>query len=184
MATNLIHEFQTRMVKEKTSIVEMFRNLKTFPDNHAINELCIWIIENYLKILDPLAIRLAIYELIPRRPNKYLSLLSEIRIHLEKQDPEFRIYREDLDFLLAILQNAQNGAICNCAVYQDSTYNVPPYQVDLEELSRSTVDLGQGYGETIINVRCKNCGKLWEVSIDESYHYPHSHWRETCLKKS
>ena len=83
----------------------------------------------------------------------------------------------EYEYHLELIQNAASGAICNCNVYQDGGFNVPPYQIDLEEIERRFDDDSQ---MDLLIVKCKICETEWEVKIDYSYHYPHSHW----IKKS
>ncbi|MFW9978556.1 MAG: hypothetical protein ACFFEJ_10795 [Candidatus Thorarchaeota archaeon] len=86
-------------------------------------------------------------------------------------------YLSQYDYLLALFTNGLNGAICNCSVYQDGKFNVPPYQDDLDILVERKRDEG-ACSFDVFDVRCKICGTEWEVEVDYIYHYPHSHWRK------
>ncbi|MBN2230695.1 MAG: hypothetical protein JW779_13990 [Candidatus Thorarchaeota archaeon] len=86
-------------------------------------------------------------------------------------------YYMEYAYLLALLENASSGKRCNCDIYKDSTYNVAPYQEELEIIGRDNHRYDDHFETQIVYVRCRICTREWEVEIDDSYHYPHSHWR-------
>ena len=86
-------------------------------------------------------------------------------------------YHREYEYLIALFENAASGQDCNCNVYQDGRFNAPPYQSDLERIGHHTREYNEHMKTELIYVKCKICKKEWEVEIDHSYHYPHSHWR-------
>ena len=88
-------------------------------------------------------------------------------------------YLSEYEYFLELLRNAASGATCNCDVYQDGRFNVPPYQNDLEIIAHGSRTYDDTMQTEIVTVKCKLCETMWDVEIDSSYHYPHSHWRKS-----
>ncbi|MDF1539163.1 MAG: hypothetical protein P1Q69_09685, partial [Candidatus Thorarchaeota archaeon] len=84
-------------------------------------------------------------------------------------------YNAEYEYLYALFRNASKGETCNCNVYQDGRFNVPPYQDDLDEIGRDVREYESFVKTELIYVRCRICRKEWEVEVDSYYHYPHSH---------
>ncbi|TFG32027.1 hypothetical protein EU528_04590 [Candidatus Thorarchaeota archaeon] len=134
-----------------------------------IMEFCQWIVSSFEYDSHTECIKAAFHLLAHLRDISSLQKLKELHKIWKNT------YLSEYEYLLELLLNAEGGAICNCNVYQDGGFNVPPYQVDLEEIDRKFDDTNH---TDILTVKCKICGTEWEVEIDYSYHYPHSHWRK------
>lgn len=174
--SELIEAFREAVQNKKYSIIEFFQQIKHNTVSPSVEAFCLWVIEHQLIVANYLAVVLAATELARRRNLKILEQVLILKQKLSEKDSEYQRYRGDLEYIIAILTNAKTSK-CNCAVYQDSTFNTPPYQEDLEELERRTNPAENGDNSYTIRVKCKGCGKIWDVEIDETYHYPHSHWR-------
>ena len=80
-----------------------------------------------------------------------------------------RDYRADWDQLVALVEGRGRGA-CDCEIR--SSFGPPPHDPAYEIVKETPSPAG-----SIYRVRCRACGKDWEVEVDLSYHYPHAYWR-------
>ncbi len=145
-------------------------------DIPEVIELLSWIVSSFPYTEHPDLIGATYTKLAHYRVTKHLKDFEHLR-GLWK-DTYFNQY----EYLLALFRNGQNGAKCNCSVYQDARFNTPPYQEDLEIIGRRTREEGP-YTFDILDVRCILCNTLWEVEVDYIYHYPHSHWRKVSTER-
>ncbi|TFH05173.1 MAG: hypothetical protein E4H14_13290 [Candidatus Thorarchaeota archaeon] len=160
--------FQDEVLSGNTESYKFFDTIKEEPPKQII-EFCQWVVSSYSYKTHTECVKGAFHLLAQLRDIASLQKLKELHGVWKNT------YLSEYEYLLELLLNAEAGAICNCNVYQDGGFNVPPYQVDLEEIDRKFDDTQQ---TDIHTVKCKICGTEWEVEIDYSYHYPHSHWRK------
>lgn len=166
MISKIIQAFQTDVVSGKMECRKFFENLKKEPSELVI-EFCRWVVSTYEYEMNSDFVKTAFHQLAHLRDIPSLMKLEQL------QGIWQNTYLSEYEYLLELLRNAESGAKCNCNVYQDGGFNVPPYQIDLEEIDRRYDADTQ---MDILIVKCKTCGTEWEVEIDYTYHYPHSHW--------
>ena len=174
MAEQIKDEFRNSVLERLIEPSTFFKSLRN-QESHKLTEFYRWVISEYNYQSDSKIVKAAFHEIAYLRDHTFLETLEQLRSIWQNT------YLNEFEYILAILQNARDGAKCNCNVYQDSTFNVPPYMDDLEELGRSQRDYGEGWKMDIVFARCKICKTEWEVEIDYTYHYPHSHWRKKSL---
>ncbi|MGY5859261.1 MAG: hypothetical protein RTU63_07820 [Candidatus Thorarchaeota archaeon] len=168
MISKMKQTFQEDVLSGTVECRKFFDTVKEEPSEKII-EFCRWVVLSYEYESHTECVKAAFHLLAQFRDVPSLSKLQSLHGIWKNT------YLSEYEYLLELLVNAESGAICNCNVYQDAGFNVPPYQVDLEELSHK---LDDSQDNEIIIVRCKICGTEWEVEIDNYYHYPHSHWRK------
>ena len=170
MDSALIRAFQ-RDVIEGTMEPRKFISLLKDEPLESVIAFCRWVVSSYTYEKHTSIIKAAFHKLAHLRDVYSLE-------HLERLKQTWNnTYLYEYEYLLALLENAKSGAKCNCNVYQDGTYNAPPYQDDLEIIGSGQRD-HDGFIQTeLVYVRCRLCESEWEVEIDHFYHYPHSHWR-------
>ena len=160
--------FQEEVLSGNLECRKFFGIVEDEPAEQII-EFCRWVVSSYEYESHTHCVKAAFHLLAQLRDVPSLPKLKALHGIWKNT------YLSEYEYLLELLVNAESGAICNCNVYQDGGFNVPPYQVDLEEIDRRFDDVEQ---TDILTVKCKFCETLWEVEIDYSYHYPHSHWRK------
>lgn len=148
-----------------------FESIKDKPSGLVI-EFCQWVISNYEYDMYTHCVKAAFHLLAHHRDIPSLQKLERL------QGIWKNTYLSEYEYLLELLRNAESGAKCNCNVYQDGKFNVPPYQDDLEIIEHQTGDNDSLMQTDILTVKCNICETEWDVEIDYSYHYPHSHWRK------
>jgi len=170
MGSELIRAFQRDVIEGSMESRKFFLSLKDEPRESAI-AFCRWVVSNITYEKHPVIIKAAFDKLAHLRDIPSLEPLAQLR------EEWTNTYLNEYEYLIALMENAQTGAKCNCNVYQDGKFNVPPYQDDLEEIGTGKRD-HDGFIQTdLIYVLCRTCESEWEVEIDYTYHYPHSHWR-------
>lgn len=171
MISKIIQAFQTDVVSGKMECRKFFENLKKEPSELAI-EFYRWVVSTYEYEMNSDFIKATFHQLAHLRDIPSLLKLERLQGIWEN------MYLSEYEYLLELLRNAESGAKCNCNVYQDGRFNVPPYQDDLEIIGRRTGDNDSLMQTDILTVKCNICETEWDVEIDYSYHYPHSHWRK------
>ena len=164
--------FQRDVLSSKVGVYKFFASLKD-EKQEAVIDFCRWIISTYEYDDQTTIVKAAYHKLAHYRDVQSLEKLEELS---EKWK---NTYLEEYEYLLAMFNNARNGAVCNCNIYNNAQFNVPPYQDDLEIFGNDTRDHGEHMRTQIVYVRCAICKTEWEVEIDDTYHYPHSYWRKT-----
>jgi hypothetical protein len=173
MASNLQERFEKEVLSGEVDYLTFFWSLDD-EDSTDVIELCRGITASFEYSEKPHIVKAAFTKLAHLRDLNSYPALEQLRgVWKDTYLGEYR-------FLIALMENAQNGAICNCDVYQDGTFNAPPYQSELVQTGRDTKKYDEYMETELIFVKCSLCNREWEVEIDHSYHYPHSHWR---LKK-
>ena len=170
MNIQLLNEFKEKVLENAEDCRRFFDSLKEKP-NELIS-LCRWIISNVILDERPQIVKTAFHHLAHHRDIASFDRLLALRSTWNDT------YYGEYDYLVALLENARNGAVCNCEVYSDGRFNTPPYQDDLEIIGQQSRDIENFGTIELLHIQCKICGTEWEVEIDHHYHYPHSHWRQ------
>ena len=170
MDSEFIQAFQRDVLPGEMHHSEFFASLKTM-ESVVIVDLCRWIVSNLDYDSTLQIIKAAFHELTHLRDVPSLERLEQLR---EKWR---NTYLEEYVYLLALLRNVRDDEKCNCKAYQDSQFNVPPYQDDLEMTGRGSLNHDRYFQTELVYIKCKICGTGWEVEVDHVHHYPHSHWR-------
>jgi len=171
MISKMKQTFQEDVLSGKVEYRKFFDSIKEEPAELII-EFCQWVVSSSDYETNTRCIKAAFHLLAHLRDVASLQKLDNL------QGVWKNTYLSEYEYLLELLRNAESGAICNCNVYQDGRFNVPPYQDDLELGEHSTRKYDDTLETEILSVKCKICKTVWEVEIDSSYHYPHSHWRK------
>jgi len=170
MDSELIRAFQRDVIEGSMEPRKFISALKD-ETSESVIVFCRWVVSNYTYEKHTSIIKAVFHKLAHLRDTHSLEHLERLRQTWENT------YLNEYEYLIALMENAQTGAKCNCNVYQDGKFNVPPYQDDLEKIGTGTRD-HDGFIQTdLIYVLCRTCESEWEVEIDYTYHYPHSHWR-------
>ncbi|NWF96017.1 MAG: hypothetical protein HXY34_07715 [Candidatus Thorarchaeota archaeon] len=175
--TTLVQQYMGIEADNLQGRIDFLRGLRKRAPQEEVLELCMWLICSAEGRANWALFSAASHEITAIRNHTVLERLMALREELKGDDSVQEVIRSEVDYMVAILLNAREGAPCNCRVYEDSTYNVSPYQEDLEVLGESVNDYGEGYRFRVLTVRCMICGRAYDVEIDDLYHYPHSHWR-------
>jgi hypothetical protein len=170
MDIDFIREFRTKVLEGTEDGRKFFESLGAKEPKYIIN-LCRWIISDVQFEERPDIVKAAFHQLAHLRDVASLDSLLELKGRWKNT------YLSEFEYLVALLENAKNGAVCNCEVYADGRFNTPPYQDDLEIIGRQSRYIENFGSIEILHIQCKICGAEWEVEIDHHYHYPHSHWR-------
>jgi hypothetical protein len=170
MAENLIRIFQKDVLEGDTDGLDFLQGLGPVPEED-LSEFFRWLIRNVEYDDNPSVVKKAYHYLASHRDISSLKPLESLKGVWQNT------YLHEYEYLLALLRNAARGAKCNCAVYADTTFNVAPYQDDLEIVRQDRRDYDGFVAVDVIYVKCGICGSEWEVEVDYCYHYPHSHWR-------
>lgn len=165
------NSFQRDVLSGKVEVHKFFASLKDEKREEVI-DFCRCVVSTYEYEVHTRIIKAAFHKLAHYRDTQSLEKLEELGERWKNT------YLEEYEYLLALLRNARNGTGCNCNVYNNGTFNVPPYQDDLEIFGNDTRDRGEHMRTQIVYVRCTICKTEWEVEIDDTYHYPHSYWRK------
>ena len=165
--------FRESVMSGKIGFQKFFDSLRD-QDTQAVLDLMGWIVSSFSYTDDSDLVKAAYTTLAHHRVTKHLKDFESLRDRWQDT------YLNQYEYLLALFDNGQNGAKCNCNVYQDGRFNAPPYQDDLVILQERKREEGP-YSFDVLDVRCVICGTVWEVEIDYIYHYPHSHWRKASL---
>ncbi|MGY5881662.1 MAG: hypothetical protein RTV31_15530 [Candidatus Thorarchaeota archaeon] len=171
MITKMKQMFQDEVLSGNVECRKFFDSLKEEQTDQLI-KLCRWVVSNYEYETHTQCVKAAFHLLAHLRDTDSLTKLENI------QGVWKNTYTSEFEYLLELLRNAESGAICNCDVYQDGRFNVPPYQDDLEIIEHGSRKYDDTFETEEITVKCKLCETVWDVEIDYSYHYPHSHWRK------
>lgn len=171
MEESLREEIHRMILENDFEPSEFFQSIRN-REHDLLLDFYKWIITTFDYESRPKLIKTAYFELARLRDHTIIDALEQLR------DRWKNTYYNEYEYLMALLQNARAGAKCNCNVYQDSRYNVPPYMDDLEKIGEAQREYDEGWTTDIIIVRCRTCRTEWEVEIDYMYHYPHSHWRK------
>ena len=160
--------FEDEVLSGEVECRTFFNSIEEEPPEIVI-EFCRWVVSTFEYDSHTRCVKAAFHLLAQLRDVSSLERLEALHGVWKNT------YLSEYEYHLELLRNAASGAICNCNVYQDGGFNVPPYQMDLEEIDRSLDEIQQ---TDTITVKCIICGTVWDVEIDYSYHYPHSHWRK------
>jgi hypothetical protein len=170
MVPRLRERFEAEVLANEDNLYSFFRSLDS--ENPAdVIELCRDIINTINYDTNPHVVKAAFSKLAHLRDTESNPALEKLRGTWKDT------YLSEYEYLVALMENAREGAICNCDVYQDGRFNVPPYQNELEETGHSSKKYDDYMTTELLYVKCRICKREWEVEIDSSYHYPHSHWR-------
>ena len=170
MDSTLKERFTSEVLSGDSDHYSFFRSIES-EESEIILDLCRWIISTIEYNGNPSVVKAAFTKLAHLRDLTSFSELKKI------EDRWQNTYNNEYEYLIALFENAAKGQRCNCDVYQDGRFNVPPYQDDLDEIGRSVREYEGHMTTELIHVRCKICKRGWEVEVDSFYHYPHSHWR-------
>jgi hypothetical protein len=168
MISRLKQTFHDDVLSGKIECRSFFTSIED-ESSELVIEFCRWIISTFEYQAHTHCVKGAFRLLAELRDVSSMEQLTVLR------EVWTNTYLSEYEYLLALFLNAASGAKCNCNVYQNESFNVPPYQKDLEEIECNTDEIQ--YDQTV-SVQCKICGTRWDVGIDYSYHYPHSHWRK------
>jgi hypothetical protein len=172
MGEHTIDQFKAEVLTGQTEFAQFLDSLRG--DKPALTlELCRWVISSLGMGNHARLVKYAFHYLAHQRDIGSLEKLVNLKSCWENT------YYNEYEYLMALLVNAQNGANCNCNVYQESSYNVAPFQADLEQISTEQSAPSEYIQTTTFHVRCKICNRHW--AVEDSYHYPHSHWRLTSV---
>ena len=170
MISKMKHSFQDDVLSGNMECRKFFDAIKDEP-LEIIIEFCQWVVSSLEYETNMQCVKAAFHQLAHLRDTSSLEKLEAL------QEVWRNTYLSEYEYLLELLRNAESGAICNCEVYQDARFNVPPFQDDLEFVERTTREYDDTMTTELLTLKCKICETEWEVEIDSSYHYPHSHWR-------
>ncbi len=171
MLSKMKQTFQNDVLSGNVECRKFFKTIKEEPADQVI-EFCRWVVSHYEYETHTACVKEAFHLLAHLRDIPSLKKLEEL------QGVWKNTYLSEYEYLLELLRNAESGAKCNCNVYQDGRFNVPPYQDDLEIIGRRAGDNDSLMQTDILTVKCNICETEWDVEIDSYYHYPHSHWRK------
>jgi len=163
--------FLSDVLSGKVGVYKFFDSLKDQKQEDVI-DFCRWVISTYEYGDQTAIVKAAFHKLAHYRDVQSWAKLEEL------SEKWTNTYLEEYEYLLALLNNARDGAVCNCNVYNNAKFNVPPYQDDLVIFGNDTREYDEFMKTEIIYARCTLCKTEWEVEIDTTYHYPHSHWRK------
>jgi hypothetical protein len=133
MITKMKQTFQEDVLSGKVECRKFFDTIKEEP-SEIIVEFCQWVVSSFDYETNTHCVKAAIHLLAHLRDVASLQKLENL------QGVWKNTYLSEYEYLLELLRNAESGAICNCNVYQDGGFNVPPYQVDIEEINRTYDD--------------------------------------------
>lgn len=170
MDSELKKRFISEVLSGDNDYHSFFKSLES-DTNDSILDLCRYIISTIDYADNPGVVKTAFTKLAHSRDLSFFSKFKKIR------DWWQNTYINEYEYIEALFENATKGLHCNCDVYQDGRFNVPPYQNELDEIERSTRNYEGSIHTDLFHLKCTICKREWEVEVDYSYHYPHSHWR-------
>jgi len=177
MGSKLRERFIREVLSDSDNLYSFFKSLDS-EESTAIQNLCKWIISTIEYNDNPGVVKEAFSKLAHLRDLPSFSELKKLESTWQNT------YNNEYEYLMFLFENANKGQRCNCEVYQDGRFNVPPYQDDLDEVGRDVREYEDYMKTDLIHVKCKICKMEWEVEVDYSYHYRFPKLRQSWTLES
>lgn|GEM_PF-4531014 len=151
-----------------------FDQLHTNPNDYAVTQFCLWLLDSMTEANTVLEAMRAALEIAYRQQTYTLSRLRRIRQSLPARKGGFRDYRQDVDRAIIALEKSKLGRLCRCEIV--SLFDHAPEAHDFIKVTN--VNSSQP-DEKLIECCCDICQRQWRVTYTDSYHYPIYRWAKS-----